>query len=225
MEPPFRWLESHPRLNESSDGRLDDSNETWDSLHRAVNQRRMRKPAFVTDVVWNAIRAGHHSMHYLEEILAARHHRRERVVNGGIKNLAEDWLVSTLSIKRAASDPRDYIYGPLGVTDIPITPDYTPAPKIADLYVRYSAGCLDAMLSISLGDRDSLRKPLRFLSDATAGRRGGPDQLLTWVADFPASSFVRAQFEGDAGRDIFSGDDGDGTRRPWIDIQAQSLHV
>ena len=71
-----------------------------------------------------------------------------------------------------ATDPKDHIYGLLGITGIPIKPDYSTDKSVADVYVEYVVGFLEASRRKRILDEMS---PLIFLSHAGIGLFGRTD--------------------------------------------------
>jgi hypothetical protein len=52
-------------------------------------------------------------------------------------------LVSTLAGSFRATSPKDYVYGLLGITGLPIKPDYSASISVADIYCDYVSTCLE----------------------------------------------------------------------------------
>ena len=73
-----------------------------------------------------------------------------------------------------ASDPRDHVYGLLGLIDLDIVPDYSESMTVADVYLEVARHCLNI-------------EPVDIL--ALADTRNGPDDLTktdlpSWVPDW-----------------------------------------
>ena len=47
------------------------------------------------------------------------------------------WRISTLGGFLQATDPRDHIYGLLGISKLPIKPNYTSTKSVKDVYAEY----------------------------------------------------------------------------------------
>jgi len=107
------------------------------------------------------------------------------------------WVGALFSCTRLkASDPRDQIYGLLGVYDLGIVPDYSGATSLTQLYLEFAKGWLHVLLQTS--SRDSVRarqlpSPLFFLHTAGTGRGSDPLVFPSWVPDlhFHANNFWR----------------------------------
>ena len=73
-----------------------------------------------------------------------------------------------------ATDPRDHVYGLLGLIDLDIVPDYSEKMTVADVYIEVARHCLNM-------------EPVDILS--LAGTRNGPDDsthldMPSWVPDW-----------------------------------------
>ncbi len=93
---------------------------------------------------------------------------------------------ATLQLAReyAATDPRDHIYGLLGVMELDIKPDYQ-SKTAADVFRDFASGFLEASRNIPVND-DLPSHPFRFLGCAGIGRHEyGPD-MPTWAPNFPS---------------------------------------
>ncbi|KAF4452663.1 hypothetical protein F53441_4531 [Fusarium austroafricanum] len=78
------------------------------------------------------------------------------------------------------TDDRDYIYGLLGVSGIPITPNYAPENTTSHVYTKYITGWLKAACAQQTGH---VHSPLAFLAFAGTGKFGRSD-LPSWVPNF-----------------------------------------
>ncbi|KAF5607901.1 heterokaryon incompatibility (het-6OR allele) [Fusarium subglutinans] len=119
------------------------------------------------------------------------------------------WAVSTFAANLQATDDRDYIYGLLGVSGLPITPDYNPKNTTSQVYTKYIAGWLKAART---QQTTHVHSPLAFLSLAGTGEYGQSD-LPSWVPDYrkkrkvsPAWCYSASNFR--------SADEGDPTLSP-----------
>ncbi|KAF4953168.1 hypothetical protein FSARC_12462 [Fusarium sarcochroum] len=119
-------------------------------------QKEKTKPGFISDSAWSLL--------------------------NGIKG----WVVSSFACNLQATDDRDYIYGLLGVSGIPMTPDYSPENKASHVYTKYIAGWLKAAR-----DQQTMHvhTPLAFLSIAGIGKFGHSD-LPSWVPNYPKNETV-----------------------------------
>jgi hypothetical protein len=75
-----------------------------------------------------------------------------------------------------ATDPRDHVYGLLGLSSLPIKPDYT--KNVREVYVNYCRAILDAQ------DRKT-KKDLVFLQDGGAGVFDDSLDLPSWAPQLP----------------------------------------
>ncbi|CEF83929.1 hypothetical protein FGSG_07348 [Fusarium graminearum PH-1] len=85
-----------------------------------------------------------------------------------------------------ATDHRDHIYGLLGVSGIPMSPNYSPENRASHVYTKYIAGWLKAARTQKTMH---VRTPLAFLSLAGVGKFGESD-LPSWVPNYPEKKDV-----------------------------------
>ncbi|KAF4959810.1 hypothetical protein FGADI_1312 [Fusarium gaditjirri] len=90
------------------------------------------------------------------------------------------WAVSTFAANLQAADDRDYIYGLLGVSGIPITPEYSPKNTTSQVYTKYMAGWPKAARTQKTTHAHA---PLAFLPLAGTGKYGYSD-LPGWVPNY-----------------------------------------
>lgn len=122
--------------------------------------------------------------------LRSRHLRREHQVNRNSEGTLGFMYARPLLEFHKTSDPRDHVYGLLGLMDLDIVPDYGEDVTIADVYLELARHCL----------KTESRKiePLDILSLAGTHSCNGPDclthlDLPSWVPDwrFPTPARVR----------------------------------
>ncbi|RFU33592.1 hypothetical protein B7463_g2767, partial [Scytalidium lignicola] len=95
--------------------------------------------------------------------------------------------LSKMGMKLFATDPKDHVYGLLGLTDLNITPDYE-RKSLRDVYCEYSAAWLEACQSFP-----ALQPELMFLSHSGVGIFGNETLLPSWVPNFPALALMNAK--------------------------------
>ncbi|RSL83701.1 hypothetical protein CEP51_004342 [Fusarium floridanum] len=132
------------------------------------------------------------------------------------------WVVAYFAAHLKATDPRDYIYGLLGVTKIPILPDYRTGKPLSELYVEYITTWLDVAYEKNTGPL----KPLSFLSVAGVGPFGSSDILPSWVPNYPENALL--SYPRPVKSASYSDDDDitrNPTRDPYVVKDTQSLFV
>ncbi|KAJ3459525.1 hypothetical protein MRS44_015598 [Fusarium solani] len=129
------------------------------------------------------------------------------------------WMTSSFASHLEATDPRDYIYGLLGVTRIPISPDYRPEKPLSELFVEYVAGWLNA----TRGETVDIFGPLSFLSIAGIGLFSPSDTLPSWVPNYPENARRNhpVGFMSDSIDDIPKNHN----KKPYVFKDTQSLFV
>ncbi len=83
----------------------------------------------------------------------------------------------------AATDPRDHIYGLLGVMGLEIEPDYT-SKTTADVFRDFASSFLKASRNMPITGRNP-EHPFRFLAFAGIGRHEYEPGVPTWAPNFP----------------------------------------
>ncbi len=95
------------------------------------------------------------------------------------------WHVALqLALEYAATDPRDHVYGILGVTGLDIKPDYT-SKTTADVFRDFASGFLKACKNMPVNDPSYPGYPFRFLDFAGIGRHEYEPDMPTWAPNFP----------------------------------------
>jgi hypothetical protein len=96
------------------------------------------------------------------------------------------------SVRLKATDPRDYVYGLLGVSGIDIAPDYSGAKSLGDVYREYLGRWLRDHRQRPSGPVMSSNYPLLFLAYAGTGRCEVTQGIPTWVSNFALPRGTRA---------------------------------
>jgi hypothetical protein len=132
-------------------------------------------------------------------------------------------LISTYGGEFEASDPKDHIYGLLGITELDITPDYSTHKSVSDVYTEYVVAWLEFMREPGIPKFH----PLYCLKKAGIGLFGRTVGFPTWAPNFFENSKKRklpnpSATAGFASREVFEG--GEDTY-PYIRSQIKSLFV
>ncbi|KAF5576470.1 heterokaryon incompatibility (het-6OR allele) [Fusarium pseudocircinatum] len=155
-----------------------EANLSWsmlrDTPQSIISVARDKKPDFLPDTAWNLL-SNPMSWGKLSWLFLAQ--ARTKIPDpDGFKG----WAVSTFAANLQATDDRDYIYGLLGVSGIPITPDYSLENTTSQVYTKYIAGWLKAART---QQTIHVHSPLAFLSLAGTGKYGHLD-LPSWVPNY-----------------------------------------
>ncbi|KAF5659185.1 heterokaryon incompatibility protein (het-6OR allele) [Fusarium heterosporum] len=133
-----------------------------------------RKPDFLPDTAWSIL-SNPRSWGKLSWLIQAQ--ARTKIPDpDGFKG----WAVSTFAGNLKATDDRDYIYGLLGVSGIPMTPDYSSENTASHVYTRYVASWLKAARNQRTMH---VHNPLAFLTLAGI-RKTTQSDLPSWVPDY-----------------------------------------
>ncbi|RGP65164.1 hypothetical protein FSPOR_7554 [Fusarium sporotrichioides] len=157
------------------------SNLAWSTLRGigtnfiASMRDDMERPDFLSDTAWDLI-SNRLSWGRISWLFLAQ--ARTKIPDpDGFKG----WIISTFAANLEATDHRDYIYGLLAVSDIPVSPNYSPENKASHVYTKYIAGWLKAARTQKTMH---VHTPLVFLSLAGVGKFGKSD-LPSWVPNYP----------------------------------------
>ncbi|MCJ1437399.1 hypothetical protein MMC27_006786 [Xylographa pallens] len=119
--------------------------------------------------------------------LRYRHRHQDNQVDRMWDGISRFMIVRILLEYHQTSDPRDHVYGLLGVIDLDIVPDYSEDVTVSDVYLEVARHCLKT-------------EPLNILSLAGLRQsRDDPDDLTrlqapSWVPDWRKRPPARAQY-------------------------------
>lgn len=151
-----------------------------------ITSKFMKRPDFMTQSCWYAL-----STNFIRwDTVTAIEKTRQTFSRGDAFVLQKDLGNADLAVAAIklstrggsfqATDPKDHIYGLLGMTHMTIWPDYRKEKSWTDVYCEYVAYCLQIY---PLGSHSELDE-LFFLDHARPGR----SELPSWAPDFPAQS-------------------------------------
>lgn len=145
-------------------------------LRNKMQERPIPRPGFIPTRVWSYL----HNLHGLEPFFTYWAYR-ENLGSGSIKQQSHHIRALQLS----ASDPRDNVYGVLGITDLPIEVDY-----------RKSVGEVFADYAGFLFDNPNEKYKISILQFSGVGRCTYAFDVPTWVPITKAAvKNVRGQLE------------------------------
>ncbi|UPK95044.1 hypothetical protein LCI18_005979 [Fusarium solani-melongenae] len=103
-------------------------------IRKNIRKLSLPRPNYLSPSVWLALATELASVSNIEQPCFARGIFRNRSNVPQNRNYS---LIMSSFASRKAADPRDYIYGLLAITEIPIVPDYN--KTVSDVYVEYTA--------------------------------------------------------------------------------------
>jgi hypothetical protein len=186
----------------------------------------IEKPAFLDADIWNGLTTPLVMIRKVDQLDHLRL-RRELGMFRGDTTMAKDQMSAIDIYMRAsgmkATNPKDHIYGLVGVTGAPIIPDYSEDKLLADVYCEYVEYLLEGTKH---GALDAGTYPLIFLSNAGTGLFA-PSELPTWAPNYPAEGrggiSTQRFAKGGPGNDTLFGDDEEGY--PYVKADTRNLLV
>ncbi|KAF9776779.1 hypothetical protein IL306_004974 [Fusarium sp. DS 682] len=154
---------------------------TLEMLSFELTRKQATKPSFIPSHIWmkfcppkgtefiqlrSILRFGLAKTLYLSKLQEDPQERQQNAVE-----------LSLLGGTLEATDPRDHIYGLLGLSSLPLNPDYT--KSIKDVYVDYCKAILDII-------KNSDKRQVLFLRDAGSGVFENHLGLPSWAPQFPS---------------------------------------
>lgn len=185
-------------------------------LRKNIRKLSLPRPDYLSSSVWLALTTELAGVSNIEQPCFARSIYRNRSEGPQTQNLS--WVISSFASGRKATDPRDYIYGLLAVTEIPIVPNYS--KTVSDVYIEYTAAWVEACRDTRI---ERFITSLSFLSYAGVGIYGFEEDFPSWTPNFPADGRlpISTRMEtGHADRGVF-GDDS--SKLPFVVARTKSL--
>ncbi|RYP56271.1 hypothetical protein DL771_012058 [Monosporascus sp. 5C6A] len=181
-------------------------NERIACLSGKLRASQVKKPSFLDDLTWLALASDAlHSTEFTELEGASRwKHKRLRTKE---ENNMMGWKISFYGRRLFASDPKDHIYGLVGITGIPIVPDTSGRTRPADVYRNYVAAWLSDWKNGKLAghEREDFWE-LFFLAFSGPTFNHGDLSMPSWVLNFrDTPDSVRTVHRGSADRKVFGG--------------------
>ncbi|RSL76758.1 hypothetical protein CEP51_009667 [Fusarium floridanum] len=162
------------------------------SYHRLRSQPRfdwdqVPKPDFLCQKVWTGLvrYLPHNGMNKVlkAKAIALVSDRLKLHQGQGKRTLVSyNWAHAFIAERLNATDPKDYIYGLLAVSRLPIMPDYS--KSVAQLYTEFVKLWIEAAKEARRADFT----PLGFLSLAGVGYYGQSDNFPSWAPNFPKNA-------------------------------------
>ncbi|KAJ6445463.1 D-arabinitol 2-dehydrogenase [Purpureocillium lavendulum] len=126
-------------------------------------------------------------------------------------------LLSCAGNDLRATDPRDLIYGTMGLTKMGFEPDYSPTSSLGRLYAMFMAWWLEQVTALQAEDEDWTLNHLDLLGQAGVGQVDDDDEntdlarcLPSWAPNFPLHGKIYTPHiltsQKDADGDIFPAD-------------------
>lgn len=159
----------------------------------ALRQRPLTKPEFVLEETWFYIAPFRQrdvnqvgSVQKVAQLCnLARSPQPSAEDNRKLDRLEAEKLMTMMSFPFKATDPKDHIYGVLGLLGPKLagklTVDYSPKTSIQDVFVQYTSLLMEESQRLEI-------PPLQFLYVAGDGGIQSDLKIPTWVPNFPAVS-------------------------------------
>ncbi|KAH6885426.1 heterokaryon incompatibility protein-domain-containing protein [Thelonectria olida] len=156
-------------------------------LQGKLKRGEMSRPDFLSGPVWNKLA---YSMSWNSMLRITFSKSTFGLDYPGARNLVllAKWQRAILADGLTATEPKDYIYGLLAISQISITPDYSPEKSVAAVYTDFVAGWLDTVKEIGL----QVQKPssLAFLELAGVGIFDSSEDFPSWAPNFPKNALL-----------------------------------
>ncbi|KAI3332202.1 HET-domain-containing protein [Xylariaceae sp. AK1471] len=146
-----------------------------------LTKRRTPRPKFIPD-----------NQYLLRFEIAKRLFLAKATTTTPNKSLKHDLVLSQLGGTLQATDPKDHIYGLLGLHSLQVKIDYSDAKQVKDVYINYCHAVIDVIQRI--GSRD-----LFFLLDSGIGLFHNKFDFPSWAPNYPekAQGEPSLSFEGE----------------------------
>ncbi|RTE83193.1 hypothetical protein BHE90_002270 [Fusarium euwallaceae] len=184
---------------------------------KKLNEEKLSRPHYLSPNVWWALTTQLVGVDLVHQPFVAK----ETINNKPIlpKAVQHGWVMSRYAANLRATDPKDYIYGLLAITELPIIPDYN--KSLSDVYIEYTAAWLETCRDMRINENMT---SLTFLSNAGIGIYGPKDDFPSWVSNFPGQEkpdiSSTKMGTGRADRGVF-GDDS--SKLPFVIARTKSL--
>ncbi|KAK3350269.1 heterokaryon incompatibility protein-domain-containing protein [Lasiosphaeria hispida] len=147
------------------------------------------KPPFVDQQTWIGLKTGGLvDWKLMKRIIMLREMILQRPkAENPVKVQVESWSNALLGFALQATDPRDHVYGLLGLTQLDIVPDYSLKTPLADVYIQYTQAWLQFNREHEefISKNDSLLAELWFLQFTGLGHFKDTLGFPTWAPNFP----------------------------------------
>jgi hypothetical protein len=115
-------------------------------------------------------------------VIASACSSRRYETTTGLKKKLDSRILSTYGGELKAFDPKDHIYGLLGITELEIIPDYSTHKSVPDVYTEYVVAWLEVQRNPN-SPYDKLNL-LYFLKKARSGLFGRTVGFPTWAPNY-----------------------------------------
>ncbi|KAM0354955.1 hypothetical protein ACHAPU_000796 [Fusarium lateritium] len=145
-------------------------------------QDGIHKPDFIPSQVWLVLcppeLTGSVGLRHIQQFGVAKLLHLRKAIEQNPKRLRQiDIDLTQFGSLLRATDPRDHVFGLLGLSSLPIKPDY--AKSVREVYKDYCQAILD-------GREERISECLVFLRDGGSGVFDDPLDLPSWAPQFPS---------------------------------------
>ncbi|PQE32216.1 heterokaryon incompatibility protein [Rutstroemia sp. NJR-2017a WRK4] len=176
-------------------------------LASAIQRADQDKPAHLSDSAWSAI-CNAVSRRYIRVLTISWAKSLAHLPSSGIT--WDKWrILIRAASELQASDPRDLIYGLVGITNINIPVEYTETKTVCDVFRDFVAAWLEErpkLLAQSRTPAQGAEIPELFFLPSSGLCFSAPSNAFgSWVPNYPAlhTTRVRTDFRGNADYKVF----------------------
>ncbi|KAL4892336.1 hypothetical protein BDV59DRAFT_180502 [Aspergillus ambiguus] len=155
-----------------------------------LREGRVQKPIWLDRHAWEQMAWAFRDLQTFEQIRRARRKEHLHTNTGDMPETFGGWEISLIAGQRlVATDHKDYVYGLLGLSKLPIIPEYSVTKTVWDVYREYAEKWLEHYRQIPRSS--SGFSPLAFLSMAGIGFSSSKadesslSDYSSWAPNFP----------------------------------------
>ena len=173
-----------------------------------LRARKAKKPVFLGSTAWIALATTDAISSNILDCMSDASTWKQMPLREQDKSRIQAWRFSVIGARLHASDPKDHIYGLIGITGIRVASKSSGPTQLVDVYKNYvSAWLADWRNGKCSESEDNELCELSFLAFSGSSWRHDNLDLPSWVPNYPAASGKggRTIHDGNADLDVFTG--------------------